>query len=350
MSPEPSSHHKKIRALTLIVWIGAAALLLWVLRTVPLRESVAVLAKLRAWQIAILLIGNAGIILLFAARWWIILRAQGCRVPYLPLTLYRLSAFGINYFTPGQQFGGEPLQVYLIHRRHNVPLPAATASVALEKLIEMIINFAVVAAGVIITLQNPVFAATASDYLLAILIVLLLIPLLALAMLWLGRRPFTWLMARLPHRVTSTERGQHLRSGIGAAENDAADLIRRHPGAIVGAIIASLLSWVGMIGEVWLSMLFLGRALTMPQLAAVITASRIALLLPSPGGLGTLEAGQVWMFRMLGLDPAVGLSLALITRFRDVLFAVAGLMWGTALVSSIGGIKAADLTDLQKES
>lgn len=332
------------------MWIVAAALLLWVLRTVPLRESVAALARLRAWQIAVLLIGNAGIILLFAARWWIILRAQGCRVPYLPLSLYRLGAFGINYFTPGQQFGGEPLQVYLIHRRYHIPLPAATASVALEKLIEMIINFSVVAAGVIITLQNPAFAANGSDYLLAVLIALLLIPLLLLAMLWSGRRPFTWLMARLPPRMIDTERGVRLRSGIAAAENDAAELIRRRPGAVAGAVVASVLSWIGMIGEVWLSMLFLGRALTIPQLAAVITASRVAILLPSPGGLGTLEAGQVWMFRMLGLDPAMGLSLALITRIRDVLFAAIGLAWGAALASSTGGIKAADLTDLQKES
>jgi uncharacterized membrane protein YbhN (UPF0104 family) len=47
--------------------------------------------------------------------------------------------------------------------------------------------------------------------------------------------------------------------------------------------------------------------------------------LPVPAGLGALEASQVFALQALGYDAALGLSLSLLIRLRDLLFGGLGL-------------------------
>ena len=56
-----------------------------------------------------------------------------------------------------------------------------------------------------------------------------------------------------------------------------------------------------------------------------LTAARIAFLTPLPGGLGALEASQVFAMGALGFNPALGISISLWIRSRDVLLALLGL-------------------------
>ena len=71
----------------------------------------------------------------------------------------------------------------------------------------------------------------------------------------------------------------------------------------------------------------LGLNLTPVQTISVLTAARIAYLLPLPAGLGTLEASQVLALGALGLNPALGISLSLLIRARDVALGGFGLWW-----------------------
>jgi uncharacterized protein (TIRG00374 family) len=333
-SPPARRPRRRPGLFALLMWGIVAALLVWVLATVPLGDALAALARLRVWQIAVLMIGNAAILILFAARWWFILRALGHAVPYASLTSYRWAAYGITYFTPGSQFGGEPLQVYLSQRRHGLPTPTAITSVALERLLELVGNFTILAAGVVITLGGPLVGSAVRAEGIAASLGLLMIPVGFLAATWAGRHPITWLLRRLPARLRQSDRLQRLIEGAADSELQATTLIRQRPWTVVEAMLVSGVAWIAMFAEMWLAVAFLGLPLTPVQLVAVMTAARIAILLPSPGGLGTLEAGQVWVFAALGLDPALGLSLSLIVRLRDVLFAGAGLAWGAHLTST----------------
>jgi uncharacterized membrane protein YbhN (UPF0104 family) len=97
---------------------------------------------------------------------------------------------------------------------------------------------------------------------------------------------------------------------------------------LLAALLVSLVSWGTLIGEYWLALYVLGASLTPGQLVTALIAARIAILFPLPGGLGALEASQVLAMEVLGLDPALGLSLSLLIRSRDVLLGVLGLWWG----------------------
>jgi uncharacterized membrane protein YbhN (UPF0104 family) len=83
-----------------------------------------------------------------------------------------------------------------------------------------------------------------------------------------------------------------------------------------------------MVAERWLMLRFLGVELDPAQTIAVVTASRLAFLLPLPAALGALEASQILALEALGLDAATGAALALIIRLRDTLFGGLGLLLG----------------------
>ena len=111
-----------------LLWLIVPLLLLWVLRSVPLEDSWAVLTRLGPTQILILILANVLVSLTLSGRWWLILRAQGHPISYLAVAGYRLAAFGVSYFTPGPQFGGEFLQVHLVQRRHQVTRSTAISA------------------------------------------------------------------------------------------------------------------------------------------------------------------------------------------------------------------------------
>jgi len=321
-----------------VLWLGVPLLLWWALRSVPLQKIWETLQGLALWQIAALLLLNVAVMLTFSGRWWFILRGLGYSTNYLTLAAYRLSAFGVSYFTPGPQFGGEPLQVYAVTRNENVPGTTSAAAVALDKLLEMVVNFAFIATGVVLTLQVWTRTAGLSIEALGVSLFLLMLPVGYLIATWRGMKPLTWILHHLPRRYRDREGMQRLERSLAESESQAGNLIRERPASLIYALLISLVSWGGQMLEYWLSAHFLGLSLTPLQLVSIMTAAYAAFLSPLPGGLGALEAGQVWMLEALGLDPAVGLSIALIIRARDVLFGVTGLSLAGMMLGDLRGI------------
>lgn len=315
-----------------LVWLALPILLWWALREISLVEVVDKLSGLGLPQLALLVAFNLFATLFFSSRWWLILRALGHRVPYLSLLGYRTAAFSLSYFTPGTQFGGEPLQVYLLENRHHVPGSSALASVTLDKLFELLANFTFLSAGVIIILQAGLFAGIAPLGAIIWISGLFLLPLGYLVTLWAGRYPLTWLVTRLPSRLFEGRRMSQVPELVASTESQISSLFKEKPSAILGILLASGLIWCLSIAEYWLSLYLLGAQLTLLETISALTAARIAFLTPLPGGLGALEASQALAMQALGLSPALGISVSLWIRARDVGLGALGLWWGTTLV------------------
>jgi hypothetical protein len=299
-----------------LLWLVVPLLLWWALKDIRWNDVWSAVARLGLWQIAALVAINVITLLSFSGRWWLILRVQGYRIPYLTLTAYRVASFGVSYFTPGPQFGGEPLQVYLLTRNHGLPGPAAIAATVLDKIMELLINFLFLALGIMLIGQWQLLPDLSSQYAIGAIVGLFM----ALAGLsWAGWMPVARFTRRLPERAARA---------VEESERQAAQFFREQPGALAGAILVSVVSWGFILGEYWLAMSFLGLDLTMPQLVTAVTINRIAFLAPLPGGLGALESSQVLAMTVLGLDPAFGVSQGLIIRARDVLVGLCGLWFG----------------------
>jgi uncharacterized membrane protein YbhN (UPF0104 family) len=116
-----------------------------------------------------------------------------------------------------------------------------------------------------------------------------------------------------------------------AAEGQIGQFCQEKPLAVAGASLFSLLTGGAMLLEYWVTLQFLGVQVDLLQAVAVLTAAMIAFLFPLPGGLGALEASQVLAMTALGLNPALGLSVSLLIRARDISLGGLGLLIGGML-------------------
>jgi uncharacterized membrane protein YbhN (UPF0104 family) len=321
-----------------LLWLAGFLLLVGVVQSVPLAGLWAAFSRLGVGPVLALVVANGLVLLSLTGRWWLILRAWGYAINYITLAGYRLAAFGVSYFTPGPQFGGEPLQVYLTRRHHGLPYDRAVAAVTLDKLLELLVNFSFLVLGVWLVGRQGFFSAAVNRSLVLFAAGLLVLPaavLLALAagqhplsgMLWLARPLVAPLDNRLPGATWSRRYGRVMEV-TRASEVLVTDFYGRYPGWLLMALLASGLSWILLLGEYWLMLWLLGAGLNLGQAMIALTVARLAILLPLPGGLGVLEASQVLALGMLGVDPATALSVALLIRARDVLLGGLGLWWG----------------------
>lgn len=323
-----------------LVVLLLAALLYWALRNAPLVEIIATLRQLTLAQIAWLLLLNGLIFLLITARWWIILRANSPRVPFPPLVAYRLAAFGLSYFTPGPQVGGEPLQILYLQKNYGFTYARATSAVIMDKLLEFLANFLFLALGFFAVARSGMLARFSPPAWLALPLALLLLwPLAHILLMYFGKHPLSDLLAPLLRRRTPAAQKAVANNPrnlwmnflnfirlVTISEHLAGLFCRRHLGHLFAALAASLLVWVGMVYEYTYMLTCLRADLDLRQALASLTVVRLSFLMPMPAGLGTLEASQVLAVTAFGLPAALGISLSLLMRARDLLLGGLGLL------------------------
>jgi hypothetical protein len=313
------------------LWVAATVLLALALRGLDLPAIGRTLGRLGPLQITILLAVNCGVVAALAGRWWAILAADGFRLPYLAATLYRLVGFGITYFTPGTQFGGEPLQVYLVHRRHAVPQATAVAAIALDRALELIANFGFLALGLSVVIRQGIYPQGTAALLALAAVALAAIPAVYLVGAWTGHSPGSWVLRRISGSEPPVGWRMHLRALVAETESEVSRMARTRPAGLIAGLGFSLLSWALLLAEWWLVLAYLGVPLDPARLLAVVTATRLALFVPIPGALGALEASLVLALSALGFTGEQALGVALVVRVRDLAFAGAGLWLGGAL-------------------
>jgi uncharacterized protein (TIRG00374 family) len=302
------------RLLTLALWIAAFLVLAWTLRKVSLAEALDALGRISPLALIAIVAVNLVALVVFALRWWIILRALEHPIPVRAATLYRLAAFGFSYFTPGPQFGGEPIQLLLAEKRAGLSRTVALTSLLLDRLLELTVNFAFLAAAALFLVRRreALFVG-----------VLFAAPALYLISLSRGRRPLSSIFERL--RGTRFRSAQDL---LSSSEGEAGRFCNRRPLGLTLALAASLASWALILFEYWLVARSLGMPLDFGRVVLGVTALRVAYLLFFPAAVGVLEAGQLAAVTAMGFSPELGISLSIIARVRDVVLGGTGVVTG----------------------
>jgi uncharacterized protein (TIRG00374 family) len=318
---------------TFLLSLALIALLYFALRNAPFIEIWNTLQQLQLSQIGILLLINAIVIMAMAARWWVIVRAENPSIPFLPLVKYRLAVFGLSYFTPGPQVGGEPLQVFYLQKNHGITFARATSAVIMDKLLEFLANFILIGVGLTAAVRVGMLSANGTQALgsLIPMAAILIWPIVHLIMLYRGRYPVSSLL----RAATSIIGNPDWVRLIIVSERMAASFTRRKLLSLLGALFFSMVAWTGMAVEYFLMASFLEVNLSFEQILAALTAALFAFLMPLPGGLGALEASQVYALTSMGYAPAIGISLSLIMRARDMLNGGLGLLLAGKFIRDI---------------
>lgn len=328
---KPNASRTQRALIQIIVFLITAALIWWTLRQVSFPDLWQTLENIPPAWIALLIAANAIVIWLFSRRWQLLLQVLNYAPPYQHLMAYRLVSFGISYFTPGTQFGGEPAQVMLLSRRDNIPMSDAILSVAVDKLFELTFNFAFLGIGILVIFRMGFLAPQSLIGVSLIAILLVGIPIVILSMLCGGKKPIPQWTTFWQQKLMRYSKVRKVILPIIETVRKGVSLCRTAPRQMILAMVLSIIVWLALIAEYWLMTRALGLHLSLTQTIILLTAARLAFLFPTPGGLGALESGQVIAMGLLGFDAALGLSLSLLIRARDVFFGLAGLWIGKVL-------------------
>ena len=306
------------------VYFALAALLYFVLRNVPLYEIWNTVRGLQLWQVGTLFGLSIFIYALITLRWWIIVRAQNKRIRYLPLLLVRVAVFGISYFTLGPQVGGEPLQVFYLQRKYKLTFTHATASVIMDKLLEFVANLFLLAVGLTAILQAGILSTNGGGSWLSLggLLLLCMWPPIHIIFLYRRKYPISALLRRLPFVKRESKPVRFL----AASERLAGAFCRRHLSSLLAAAAISICAGLSMVAEFALIVKFLNIQLSAWQSIAAWTAGWLSLLVPLPGGLGALEASEVFALGMFGVPAALAIGVTLVMRGRDLVIGGLGLL------------------------
>lgn len=330
------------------LWLFALTLVGWTLWQLPLTEVANSINELSLPQWTLWLMLNALIILVLGLRWQILTRALDSPVNFWKLLLIRQAGQTISFITPGPQFGGEPLQIYWLFR-HGLPLRKALLSLGLDRFFELWVNFSVLMLAVCLLLlgvgnnNNAVLNGqnVAIDLQTAVLPLLFFLGLM-FALAWILISQPRWLTDRLERVAMRWKDNLRLRN-IGqhwqSLGSDLRFALRTQKLRFLVAILLSLLGWVGLLAELHLVLQFVGIETDVYDFLIILLAMRMALLLPMPGGVGTLEASVLWSFHTLGLPPSAALGVIALMRARDAIILLIGFACLRASNSSRALIK-----------
>ncbi|MEI7844172.1 MAG: lysylphosphatidylglycerol synthase transmembrane domain-containing protein [Chloroflexota bacterium] len=306
-------------------------LIIFALKNAPIRDIWVAIRALQLWQLVVILIVNAILYILVSLRWWIIVRTQLPTIPFMPLLWVRIAVFGVSYFTFGPQIGGEPLQVLVLQRIYGLTLTRATASVLLDKLLEFLVNFLLLGLGFIAVLQSGLLTLQGFQfgYLGLLFTVLITFPIIHL--IFLSKRIYP--ITRFLHNLPFISKKNRLVRFVRVSEWLVGAFCKQHTLALLGSTTMSILAGIGMLMDYAIMLSFLGIKLPFWKIVAGWTAGWLSFLMPLPGGLGALEASQVFVFGIYGFSAAVAISLTLLMRSRDLFIGGLGLLLASSRFS-----------------
>jgi hypothetical protein len=253
-----------------------------------------------------------------AWRWKLLLDGLGPAPDLGRLFAFRAAAQSVSAVMWGGRLAGEPLRVWYAVR-DGVPASAAIATVAIDRTLEMTTGLAsVVVFALVLAREVPGIDHTITGALVGAASVALAIA------FGLRRLRGPGLVAPLVRRLGNerTSVAAHVAT-VDAVEEDARRVIAWR-GRLLAALAISAFADVLTVVQFALLLAAFGLPSSPVAVVAAIFAAGAGRLLPVPGGVGTVEAAQLWLFGMLGHAPEVGLAVGLATRLRDLVWAAPG--------------------------
>jgi glycosyltransferase 2 family protein len=316
---------RREKLIPILLWSIAIVLLAFTLSQLPLQNIYTNIQSLTPINWIIWLLLNSAIILLLTWRWHLLIRAFSASFPFLKLFYIRQAGQTVSFITPGPQFGGEPLQIYWLYKK-GILLRTAIFSLGLDRLMELVANFAVLLLAALLLLSLSHSDVLASNIQILFFLLIAITGFLCGGVILFLHRP-DWINRQVQRVSSRWQQNKHFQN-LGQQWKNIGDdwraLVFERKGFLFTAVLLSLLGWVGLLAELWLVLHFVGVNPDLYGFLLILLALRMALLLPIPGGIGTLEAAVIWSFNNLDLSTQAAISFIALMRLRDVIVLLIG--------------------------
>ncbi|MFL2872466.1 MAG: lysylphosphatidylglycerol synthase transmembrane domain-containing protein [Pseudohongiellaceae bacterium] len=307
----------------LTVWLVGCSLVFFTVRELPLAGILERLGEISPLRLVGLLAINSLILFLSVKRWQILAQAFDIQLSLAHLFKVRQAGNTISFVTPGPQFGGEPLQLYWLRQSREIPMDISLAILGADRFMEIFINLSILLLSVIFIFYTDIEVNLSKTFLFIFLTVSILTMLLVLFLRqpeWL-ENIFKSLFSRFTHTVSNSNESQNASSSWGRILTK----IEKNKSKVILAATIALLGWIALLFELLMMMEALGVSSNFYEVIFVMLGIRIALLMPIPGGVGTIEASLFWSFEILGLTLAGAGGLIALSRLRDVIVLFIGI-------------------------
>ena len=213
---------------------------------------------------------------------------------------------------------------------------SAILSLGVDRFFELWMNFLMLMLGVSLLMLLPALGndrQTDNNWQQLLLLISGALLILSGLALYVVRQPalLSGRLEKLSARWLSSPRLQAIDDHWQSLGSDLRLAISTQKPVLSAALLLSLGGWILIIVEMWLVLGFFDIQLSSSGLVLILVAMRLALLLPLPAGIGTLEASVFWSFQALALQVSAALGIIAVMRLRDVLVLSAGVMCVRAL-------------------
>ena len=324
--PETSRRKRAILRVAPLLGIG---LLAWLISKVDV-HALAVNARAIGWGLlSIIALGGLSHVVK-AWAWLLTMQGERRNVSFVRALALRLASEAIGQLGFLGMVGGETARVSLLGS--GVSLPAAISSVTLDRGLFIIMGAVVTLAGIAgIGVAVPLPHGLR---LYAVALAIVLVCLLIAGAVGIQRR---WPVLSASARAMSSIPG--LRKWIAskqstfiASEQRIFGFYQESPGDFWCSVLLNLLCHLLAIAEVFICVRMLGAHATMVGALILESLTKLINVAGSinPGNVGTYEAGNMAIGKLVRLTGAQGLLLALCRRVRAVFWAIIGgicLVW-----------------------
>jgi uncharacterized protein (TIRG00374 family) len=270
-----------------------------------------------AVSLIVLLLFETASWFMMGERWRFFCREHGARIGLNRSTAARLSGFAWSYITPGPHFGGEPVQIlYLARRGH--PVQSTLPALMRDRGYEFFAGLLTVT--LIVLLPGNVFD---QKYYSLIPAAALLLGALLLASNRKAYRAFVGLIMKLSGQNPSRRRQVHRYFAM--LFRNSARKERSMPVRIL-LLLSLLQTPLLVIMEIKLFFILSGTPLAWYEAMALAGVSRATHYAPVPGAVGVYDAGMLGSGAWMGLDPGTSAAYVMVTRLRDLVQVVIGLL------------------------
>lgn len=280
------------------------------------------------WQFLPILAVGFGWNICYTLAWRQCLTQQRHRIPFWALFRAKVCGETVNVMTPANFLGGDPMRIYLLRNIPQIDITSLTASVVVDRTINSIAIVAVIflgAATAFLTLPGmpaqikigaPVFLTLSSGLILFFLLrqrkglftsILKLAQKLHLPRHWIDRHLEK--ARELDEKVLTTYQASHSVFWL--------TLLFHITGRLLGVVE------VYWIGEMMTSSFTFRIALLLATLSPIINATFTFI----PGALGIMEGAYSGALYLLGLNPAIGLTIQIVKRVRATVWIGLGLIF-----------------------
>ncbi len=261
-----------------------------------------------------------------AGAWWLSMADEPSRPPFWRAYAITVASFSLNFMTPMVNVGGEPFKIAAVAPW--LGLRRAAGSVVIYQILHtlgMLLSFlTAVVLGALLLPRNPAILASLA---LAFVVLAGLVLLLLTGHRRGGLERLLDLLHRIPLLDRLARRLEPKRATLAQMDEQITEFYHRRPRRFVQAVALEYLSRSIFMIEYVLIAMGVGLNITFAQAYVIggLTSLVQNVIFFVPFEVGTKEGSLYLVFDLLGLDPALGVYTAIVSRVRDLAWIGGGL-------------------------